>query len=79
MSRLVTQFADSKPETIASKSAMRRSRQIFFTITWAIALLLIVDAAGFDGRYRRTAWYEAQTGAHLLNHNLSRILAGLAR
>src|ERR1700730_15946098 len=45
----------------------------------AIAILVIVDAAGFHGRYRQAAWDEAQTRAYVLNHDLNRIIAGLAR
>ena len=78
MSRLMMKFSDSKPEA-ASKSATQQGMRILLTITLAIAILVIVDAAGFHGRYRQAAWHEAQTRAHVLNHDLNRIIAGLAR
>ena len=49
--------------------------QTFLTrLVAAAAILVIVDAAFFDGRYMRAAWREAQTEANLFNYSLSRMV-----
>jgi len=54
------------------KSAMKvRVMRALLTIAWPIAVLLILDAAVLGGRYRQTAWREAQTNAQLFNYNFN--------
>jgi hypothetical protein len=48
-----------------------RVMRALLAITWPIAVLLIVDAAVLDGRYRQTAWREAQTSAQMFNYNFN--------
>jgi len=49
--------------------------QTFLTrLVAAAAILVIVDAAFFDGRYMRAAWREVQTEANLFNYSLSRMV-----
>ena len=48
--------------------------RMLLTVMATIAVLLIIDAAAFDGRNRQAAWREAQTQANLFNYNLQRMM-----
>jgi hypothetical protein len=81
MNRPVTLFADDSPFAFATelpKSAMRGIRALV-PVAGTIAVLLIFDAAALGGRYRQTAWHEAQTKAQTLSYNLMIGFAGPAR
>jgi hypothetical protein len=80
MNRPVTLFADDSSSATASKyglpkSAMQtRGMRVLLTVAGTIAVLLIFDAAALGGRYRQTAWWEAQTKANMFSYTLNRMI-----
>ena len=70
MSRPATRFADDSAALPHSAKKMRVMRALL-AITWPIAVLLILDATVLGGRYRQTAWREAQTNVQMFNYHFN--------
>jgi len=70
MSRPAMRFVDDSAALPISAKKIRVMRALLI-IAWPIAVLLILDATVLGGRYRQTAWREAQTDAHMLNYHFN--------